>query len=127
MDTVGVMDCGEINCDDCNKDKCIYMVNNRYEYIICQRPVTDDECFKPPTKDEYFLGEWVIVYSFETEEKVNLEEIYEKFNINHPKDYHARSLSISDLVIERDMSSNKFLYYIVDTIGFKSVTVTTSK
>ena len=28
MNTVDVLDCGEISCEYCSKDKCIYMTDN---------------------------------------------------------------------------------------------------
>lgn len=50
----------------------------------------------------------------------SLEDVYVKFNRNHPSNYKARSLSKSDIVevIEQDGSS-KFHY--CDSIGFKEV------
>ena len=58
---------------------------------------------------------------FEGEVECNsLEEVYVKFNKNHPTNYKARSLSRSDIVevIEKEGSS-KFHY--CDSIGFKEV------
>ena len=31
MNTIDVMDCGEISCEYCSKDKCIYMTYNEAE------------------------------------------------------------------------------------------------
>ena len=31
MSTIEVMDCGEISCEYCSKDKCIYMTDNEEE------------------------------------------------------------------------------------------------
>lgn len=52
------------------------------------------------------------------EDSANLDKIYEKFNINQPKDYRGHSLSISDIiVIEGD---NPHAYY-VNTYDFVEV------
>ena len=31
MNTIEIMDCGEIDCEYCSKDKCIYMTDNKAE------------------------------------------------------------------------------------------------
>ena len=36
MNTIEIMDCGEISCEYCGKDKCIYMVHNEAE--------SEDDC-----------------------------------------------------------------------------------
>ena len=43
------------------------------------------------------------VYSAEVECN-NLEEVYSKFNLDHPADYKARSMSVSDVVEVKDGS-----------------------
>ena len=52
---------------------------------------------------------------------VNLEEIYTKFNVDHPKEYRGRSLSVSDIVSIHDASSHTTKHYYCDSIGFKEV------
>ena len=49
----------------------------------------------------------------------NLEDVFYIFNMDHPGDYRARSLSMSDVVeiIEHDNST----FHICDTFGFKEV------
>jgi len=47
---------------------------------------------------------------------VVLERIYQIFNLNHPKDYRGRSLSMSDVVEFYDGDQQKFFY--CDTTGF---------
>jgi len=44
-----------------------------------------------------------------------LEDIYIRFNSNHPSGYKNRSLSISDIVMIDDR------YFIVDSFGFKEL------
>ncbi|MGN0552456.1 MAG: YodL domain-containing protein, partial [Oscillospiraceae bacterium] len=48
-----------------------------------------------------------------------LEEIFKKFNIDHPKDYTGRSLSTSDVVVIED-ENGKSAHY-VDDIGYKDI------
>ena len=48
-----------------------------------------------------------------------LEDLYEIFNINHPEDFKARSLSVSDVVeISR---KNTAKYYYCDSMGWKLI------
>lgn len=44
-----------------------------------------------------------------------LEDLFEKFNLNHPDDFHARSMSTSDVVI-----LDNTIYYC-DGCGWKEV------
>ena len=57
----------------------------------------------------------------------SLEDAYHLFNVDHPKDYRGRSMSISDVVevMESDCVP-KGMYYC-DTIGFKEVLFDRSK
>ena len=54
-----------------------------------------------------------------TVEAENLEDVFYIFNMDHPENYRARSLSMSDVVeiIEHDNST----FHICDTFGFKEV------
>lgn len=54
-----------------------------------------------------------------TVEAENLEDVFYIFNMDHPEDFRARSLSMSDVVeiIEEGYST----FYICDTFGFKEV------
>ena len=51
----------------------------------------------------------------------SLENIYQKFNVDHPADYKARSLSVSDVVEIRESDTLNPGFYFVDSIGFKSI------
>ena len=42
-----------------------------------------------------------------------LEEVYQKFNLDHPDDFKGHSLSVSDVVVMKDKA------YYVDSMGFK--------
>ena len=52
---------------------------------------------------------------------ISLENIYQKFNVDHPADYTGRSLSVSDVVEFRESDTLKPGFYFVDSIGFKSI------
>ena len=60
-----------------------------------------------------------------TVEADNLEDVFYIFNMDHPEDYRARSLSMSDVVeVIEDHGSS---FHICDTFGFKEVDFDTSK
>lgn len=48
-----------------------------------------------------------------------LEDIYTRFNIDHPEDFKGHSLSVSDVVVLHEKGSDTAYY--VDSIGFKEV------
>ena len=54
-----------------------------------------------------------------TVEAENLEDVFYIFNMDHPREFRARSLSMSDVVevIENNCST----FHICDTFGFKEV------
>lgn len=52
-------------------------------------------------------------------EGMNLDQIFEKFNIDHPSDFTGHSLSISDVVVLHQ--DGKTTSYYVDSIGFKEI------
>lgn len=49
----------------------------------------------------------------------NLDAIWDKFNTNHPPNYHGHSLSMSDVIELYDGTGSQFQY--VDTFGFKQI------
>ena len=53
-------------------------------------------------------------------ECTDLEEVFKMFNLNHPKDYMGRSMSVSDVVgvINEDGSGE---FFFCDSIGFRKV------
>lgn len=51
----------------------------------------------------------------------SLENIYQRFNIDHPADYKGRSLSVSDVVEIRESDTLNPGFYFVDSIGFKAI------
>lgn len=59
------------------------------------------------------------IYTAPLAESITLEEVYEKFNIDHPEDFTGRSLSISDVVVLHQNSQDSAYY--VDRFGFKEL------
>ena len=60
-----------------------------------------------------------LVYSAELTPGTSLEDIYTRFNIDHPKDFKGHSLSVSDIVVLHQNGGNTAHY--VDSIGFQNV------
>ena len=51
----------------------------------------------------------------------NLEEVFEKFNINRPKSFQGHSMSVSDIVEVKNENGNKNAFHFCDSIGFAEV------
>lgn len=98
-------------------------------YIILQLPMSNpskfmnlnwvEKRFGVPNKEDYvqvYAGEEIDYWDTET----ILGVIWEKLNINHPTDYHAHSLSVSD-VVGLNVDSHSWEFYYVDSIGFKRI------
>lgn len=96
-------------------------------YVILQLPMSDpskfmslgwvEKKFGVPEREDYvqvYAGTEVDYRDTET----ILNVIWEKLNINHPADYHAHSLSVSDVV---GLFIGGWHWYYVDSIGFKEV------
>lgn len=65
-------------------------------------------------KDNYRM-----VYAMQREPGETLEDIYRRFNIDHPEDFKGHSLSVSDVVVLHENGSDTAWY--VDSIGFKEL------
>lgn len=52
----------------------------------------------------------------------SLEDVYQKFNLDHPCDFKGHSLSVSDVVEVVDSEDVESGFYFCDSIGFKQVT-----
>lgn len=50
---------------------------------------------------------------------VMLENLYTRFNLDHPKDFTGRSVSVSDVIALRQ--NGIVSYYYVDSVGFTQV------
>lgn len=60
-----------------------------------------------------------MVYAAELTPGETLEDIYTRFNIDHPKDFRGHSLSVSDVVVLHEKGRDTAYY--VDSIGFKEL------
>ena len=68
----------------------------------------------PVSRENYTL-----VYTGEFTEGMSLEDIYTKFNINHPADFTGHSLSVSDVVVLHQDGENTSHY--VDSVGYREI------
>ena len=98
-------------------------------YIILQLPSSNPVAYigtdsfkclnlELPKREDYvlvYVGQIYNAYGNET-----LNHIYERLNINHPADYHARSLSVSD-VIGLEVGKREWEWWYVDSFGFKRI------
>ncbi|MCJ0405299.1 DUF4316 domain-containing protein [Clostridioides difficile] len=60
-----------------------------------------------------------LVYTAPLDKNASLDEIYHRFNMEHPADYKGRSLSLGDIVVFRQ--DGKQTAYYVDRIGYREV------
>lgn len=68
----------------------------------------------PVSRENYTL-----VYTGELTEGMSLEDIYTKFNIDHPADFTGHSLSVSDVVVLHQDGKNTSHY--VDSVGYREI------
>lgn len=68
----------------------------------------------PVSRENYEL-----VYTGELAEGMSLEDIFTKFNIDHPADFTGHSLSVSDVVVLHQDGENTSHY--VDSVGYREV------
>lgn len=90
-------------------------------YEIWQLPTSHHNCFRGSNIFELepiIIYDYVHVYSGNIDSD-NLEDIFILLNINRPSDYHARSLSVSDIICCCD--DDKRSWYYVDDIGYKEL------
>lgn len=96
-------------------------------YQVNMERDSERRAFMDLEKLEHFFGSSQIkseLYDkvFEGEvECETLEDVYQKFNVDHPHDYKGRSLSISDIVEVIDSDRVEKGFYFCDFIGFKTV------
>ncbi|MFR0074370.1 MAG: YodL domain-containing protein [Blautia caecimuris] len=73
-------------------------------------------------KEKLSIKDYDNKYEIELDDELDviiLEKLFELFNINHPKDYQCRSMSVSNIVrIERN---GNFIWYYCDRIGWKDI------
>ena len=69
--------------------------------------------------DMFIKTNYELVYSAELTPGTSLEDIYTRFNIDHPKDFKGHSLSVSDVVVLHQNGQDAAHY--VDSFGYKEV------
>lgn len=93
----------------------IYQATNEMGFLECYKKTWENE------KNEinhYDKEDYNYEYVYENDsEKVDLEEVFTKFNINHPKDFKGHSLSVGDVVEVEDGGEKKL--FVCDSIGWK--------
>ena len=62
---------------------------------------------------------YALIYSADLTPGTSLEDIYTRFNIDHPKDFKGHSLSVSDVVVLHQNGQDTAHY--VDSFGYKDV------
>ncbi|NBJ94900.1 YodL domain-containing protein [Parablautia muri] len=62
---------------------------------------------------------YTLVYTGELTEGMSLEDIYTKFNIDHPADFTGHSISVSDVVVLHQDGENTSHY--VDSVGYREI------
>lgn len=90
-------------------------------YEVWQLPLSNKNCFRGSDLFELNpvkLFDYVHVYRGEIDSD-SLESIFQLLNVNHPNDYHARSLSVSDIICV--VKDNCREWYYVDDFGFKKL------
>ena len=62
---------------------------------------------------------YTLVYTGELKEGMSLEDIYTKFNVDHPAGFTGHSLSVSDVVVLHQDGENTSHY--VDSVGYRVI------
>lgn len=62
---------------------------------------------------------YLMIYAAERRPGETLEDIYTRFNIDHPEDFKGHSLSVSDVVVLHESGADTAYY--VDSIGFREL------
>ena len=60
-----------------------------------------------------------LIYSGHMRPHETLENLFYKFNMEHPEDFRGHSLSVSDVIVVRERGKNTAYY--VDRVGFKEL------
>lgn len=98
-----------------------------YSYEIFQSTIKSSFAFMPwkYTKEHNFsFNFYKKVWSDKEEARDDLDllnYLFEKFNINHPKDFKGHSMSVSDIVRIMDVNGNT-KYYYCDVFGWEDIT-----
>ena len=93
-------------------------------YQLARGDATRDLRFEPydrlqATGNVVDRANYELIYTAALTPGTSLEDIYTRFNIDHPKDFKGHSLSVSDIVVLHQNGENTAHY--VDSIGYKEV------
>ena len=93
-------------------------------YQLARGDATRDLRFEPydrlqATGHTVDRANYELIYTAPLTADITLNSIWEKFNIDHPKDFKGHSLSISDIVVLHQNGENTAHY--IDSIGFQNV------
>lgn len=95
------------------------------KFRILQTGIYNNYCFRSwdEAKDKFDLEDYLLVYESTTENKESdieiLEDLFFTFNMDHPSDYHGRSLSVSDVVALK--RNNSWEYYYCNDVGWEYI------
>ena len=93
-------------------------------YQLAHGDATRDLRFEPydrlqATGHTVDRANYELIYTAPLEHGTSLEDIYTRFNIDHPKDFKGHSLSVSDVVVLHQNGQDTAHY--VDSFGYKEV------
>ena len=93
-------------------------------YQLARGDATRDLRFEPydrlqATGHTVDRANYELIYTAPLEHGTSLEDIYTRFNIDHPKDFKGHSLSVSDVVVLHQNGQDTAHY--VDSYGFQKV------
>ena len=93
-------------------------------YQLAHGDATRDLRFEPydrlqATGHTVDRANYELIYTAPLEHGTSLEDIYTRFNIDHPKDFKGHSLSVSDVVVLHQNGQDTAHY--VDSFGYKNV------
>ena len=97
----------------------IYQINADRDYN-CVRFESLEELERIQGSTEIDSSIYDCVFAGEVE-CIDLEDVYQKFNIDHPEGYRGRSLSKSDVVEVIEADGIELGFYYCDRVGFKSI------
>lgn len=88
-----------------------------YKILQLNDNAPSELCFRNYNKDKFNLNNYEVVYEGEVDNTDKsdftvLEQLYMKFNINHPSDYRGHSISVSDII---ELDGTK---YYVEDLGY---------
>ncbi len=97
-------------------------------YYLRQLPHNSEDMFKGADElnNKINIRNYVATYQAEVPSNTNLEtyneELFRKFNIDHPEGFAWHSMSVGDIIEYRNFDTKESIYYLCDHFGFVNVT-----